>query len=481
MNGYEYEEKCGEYLLKKGFTNVEVTPKSGDFGIDIIACKDGTKYGIQCKYYDKPVGNKAVQEAYAGSTYYKCDKPMVITNTTFTNQAKVLAESLGVELWEDVNAIVLMEALTLSPEEKIQKKITDTKAYYDDSYNDMQLFLNNNAIDESNCFFTATIIGNRCHNQIQEINTRLENLKNDPPCPKSSVLYLVELMEKMYKLMLSLGKYGFKCIYEDGSLVTKWKRFSESISYLDEESSEKEEIEKSQKEKQEQLEKERKIEENKKLLAKERDAKEAELKRAIEQESLRIKKRNKRILFAVLLSITGIWIIFKILIPSVINNNKMSEFQEAIASQNWNKAEEISDYFYEHNHDKRIKTSVTLEKARKDSMSQKERLKYYPDDYINVFVPYKTHYQSGVVDYGIEVSNNSSFDITITSLTIKNKEIENEEKISVNIDVNAYSDISTVITIGEGNRKKGGSTTTAGSVDGSNAYFCTSFSIQIKD
>lgn len=307
MNGYEYEEKCGKYLLKKGFTNVEVTPKSGDFGIDIIACKNGIKYGIQCKYYDKPVGNKAVQEAYAGSTYYKCDKPMVIINTTFTNQAKALAESLGVELWEDVNAIVLMEALTLSPEEKIQKKITDTKAYYEDSYNDMQLFLNNNVIDESNSFFTATIIGNRCHNQIQEINARLESLKNDPPCPKSSVFYLVELMEKMYKLMLSLGKYGFKCIYEDGSLVTKWKSFSESISYLDEESDEKKAIEKrvkeekEKKDQQEQFEKEQKIEEDKKLLEKEREAKEAELKQAKEKENLRIKKRNKRILFAILL------------------------------------------------------------------------------------------------------------------------------------------------------------------------------------
>lgn len=112
---------CG-ILTYKRIYKCRSYSKSGDFGIDITAYKNSIKYGIQCKYYDKPVGNKAVQEAYAGAAYYNCDKPMVITNTTFTNQAQKLAAHLGVELWPNVNAIVLMESLTMTSADIIFKK-----------------------------------------------------------------------------------------------------------------------------------------------------------------------------------------------------------------------------------------------------------------------------------------------------------------------------------------------------------------------
>ena len=83
------------YLLKrKHFSKIEVTKSSGDQGVDIIAYKHRKKYGIQCKYYTYPVGNKAVQEAYAGANFYDCDKVIVMTNTTFTRSAIELAEKL---------------------------------------------------------------------------------------------------------------------------------------------------------------------------------------------------------------------------------------------------------------------------------------------------------------------------------------------------------------------------------------------------
>ena len=69
MDGHEYEYACAQYLKRNGFTKVQVTKASGDQGIDIIATKE-KKYGIQCKYYSGAVGNKAVQEAYAGSKFY---------------------------------------------------------------------------------------------------------------------------------------------------------------------------------------------------------------------------------------------------------------------------------------------------------------------------------------------------------------------------------------------------------------------------
>ena len=89
MDGLQFEHRCAELLRYRGFHKVTVTKGSGDQGIDILAQKNGLKYGIQCKYYSHPVGNKAIQEA-----------AMVMTNNTFTRAARELAEKLEVELWE---------------------------------------------------------------------------------------------------------------------------------------------------------------------------------------------------------------------------------------------------------------------------------------------------------------------------------------------------------------------------------------------
>lgn len=109
MDGYQYEEKCAELLKAKGFSDVQVTPGSGDQGIDVIAYQSKKKYGVQCKYYEGTVGNKAIQEVYAGAAYYNCDVALVITNSTLTKPAKELASKLKVEIWENIDAIYLQK------------------------------------------------------------------------------------------------------------------------------------------------------------------------------------------------------------------------------------------------------------------------------------------------------------------------------------------------------------------------------------
>lgn len=103
MNGYQYEQYCANYLRANGYFNVTTTPKSKDQGVDIIAYKKAKKYGIQCKYYSNPVGNRAVQEAYSGAKYYNCDCSIVMTNSTFTQSAKDLAKKTNVKLMSKID------------------------------------------------------------------------------------------------------------------------------------------------------------------------------------------------------------------------------------------------------------------------------------------------------------------------------------------------------------------------------------------
>lgn len=100
MTGTEYEDWCAEYLKKLGFHHIRKTKASNDQGIDLIAKRRGLSYGFQCKYYSSNIGNDAVQQAYAGMTYYGLDRAAVITNRDFTPAARRLAEETGVELFE---------------------------------------------------------------------------------------------------------------------------------------------------------------------------------------------------------------------------------------------------------------------------------------------------------------------------------------------------------------------------------------------
>lgn len=106
MSGVEFEDFCAELLHRNGIEVLELTKASGDFGADIIVIHDGERTAVQCKRYSGSIGVKAVQEAVSAKAYYKCQKAAVITNSTFTRQARELAAEDKVILWdrEDVFA-----------------------------------------------------------------------------------------------------------------------------------------------------------------------------------------------------------------------------------------------------------------------------------------------------------------------------------------------------------------------------------------
>lgn len=100
MDGVAFEVFCAELLRKNGFTNVETTKGSGDQGVDILAEKDGIKYAIQCKCYSSDLGNKPIQEVFAGKSVYNCHVACVMTNRYFTPGGLEASKATGVLLWD---------------------------------------------------------------------------------------------------------------------------------------------------------------------------------------------------------------------------------------------------------------------------------------------------------------------------------------------------------------------------------------------
>lgn len=100
MNGLEFEDYIVKLLIHSGYTNVSLTKRSNDFGVDVICEKDDIKYAIQCKKYSHKLNNSPVQEVASGKNYYNCQVGVVVTNSYFTDNAKELADKNGILLWD---------------------------------------------------------------------------------------------------------------------------------------------------------------------------------------------------------------------------------------------------------------------------------------------------------------------------------------------------------------------------------------------
>lgn len=136
MDGHSFEHFIADLLRARGFRNVVVTVGSGDFGVDITCEKDEARYAVQCKRYAQPVSRRAISDAVAGKSHYRCTSAMVITNSYFTPKAVEFSRSAKCELIDrDKLKEWIFEAYGTTP-------IQDTEEY-GSSYN------SNTPIEES--------------------------------------------------------------------------------------------------------------------------------------------------------------------------------------------------------------------------------------------------------------------------------------------------------------------------------------------
>lgn len=107
MSGIEFETMLKHVFRKMGY-KVEETPKSNDYGADLILTRHGKKTVIQAKRYSNKVGISAVQQALSAQIFYDANESAVVTNSYFTNQAKKMALMGKVKLIDrDVLEVIL--------------------------------------------------------------------------------------------------------------------------------------------------------------------------------------------------------------------------------------------------------------------------------------------------------------------------------------------------------------------------------------
>lgn len=97
MPGLEFEAYVCKLMEHQGYRAHNVRG-SGDFGVDVIAERNGVRHAVQVKRYKGGVSRRAISDAVAGKIHFKCDAAMVVTNSYFTSSAKKFAKSTECQL-----------------------------------------------------------------------------------------------------------------------------------------------------------------------------------------------------------------------------------------------------------------------------------------------------------------------------------------------------------------------------------------------
>src|SRR5512135_2228643 len=107
MSGEEFEELLLAHYINFGYTG-RTTPKTGDYGADLVLEKDNQRIVVQAKRWKNVVGIEAVQQIIGAIKYYGAVKGMVVTNSVFTENVHELARANGVELIDREKLIEFM-------------------------------------------------------------------------------------------------------------------------------------------------------------------------------------------------------------------------------------------------------------------------------------------------------------------------------------------------------------------------------------
>lgn len=107
MNPVEYEKHVAAILNSEGW-QVELTPASGDYGVDIFARKPGSIVAVQVKMYGgtaRRVNRAMMMQLYGAAAYFNCDRAMLVSDGDILPDAEEVARKLGIEI-RNIAAII---------------------------------------------------------------------------------------------------------------------------------------------------------------------------------------------------------------------------------------------------------------------------------------------------------------------------------------------------------------------------------------
>ncbi|MBV9454239.1 MAG: restriction endonuclease [Rubrobacter sp.] len=102
MSGPQFEAFMVNLFRAMGY-QANMLGGPGDQGVDILLQRNKERIAVQCKNHAKPVGNRPVQEVFAGMRHHRCDQAWVVAPAGYTKGAYDLVRSVDVSLFDGRN------------------------------------------------------------------------------------------------------------------------------------------------------------------------------------------------------------------------------------------------------------------------------------------------------------------------------------------------------------------------------------------
>lgn len=102
MRPDEYEHLVAQYFESLGYST-EVSPQTGDYGVDVFATKGKEKIAIQAKMYGgstRKVNRQMIMELNGAKEYFDCTKAVLATDGQVIQNAREVADKIGVIILE---------------------------------------------------------------------------------------------------------------------------------------------------------------------------------------------------------------------------------------------------------------------------------------------------------------------------------------------------------------------------------------------
>lgn len=106
MSGTQFEEFVASLFRNLGYVT-QLTPGSGDHGVDILIRKAGQLGAVQCKRWTDAVGEPVIRDFLGSMLSASATVGYVAATTTFTDQARAFAHKHSIQLL-DLDALLRM-------------------------------------------------------------------------------------------------------------------------------------------------------------------------------------------------------------------------------------------------------------------------------------------------------------------------------------------------------------------------------------
>ncbi len=130
IDWFQFEKLIGLIYRHRGFSVERLGGANSDGGVDLIIKSSAEKFAVQCKHWRKwTVGVRHVREFLGTLTDSGISKGIFITSSSYSGDAKQLADKHGIQILDETDIIQMLEESGLMYSQEISELFSDERKF----------------------------------------------------------------------------------------------------------------------------------------------------------------------------------------------------------------------------------------------------------------------------------------------------------------------------------------------------------------